>query len=61
MMHPLADDRPTSVMSMGLNTTEEIMSHGLRSACDAILQKVVTGKPRVPGEVALITDRSDNV
>jgi methyl acetate hydrolase len=29
----------------------------LQSACDAILQKVTTGSPRVPGVVAMATDR----
>jgi hypothetical protein len=26
------------------------MANNLRGACDGILQKVVTGKPRVPGD-----------
>ena len=37
------------------------MGNNLRSACDGILQKVVTGKDRVPGVVAMITDRSANI
>jgi len=37
------------------------MANNLRSACDGILQKVVTGKPRVPGVVAMITSRSANL
>lgn len=37
------------------------MTSHLRGACDAILQKVVTGKPRVPGAVAMITSRSANI
>src|SRR5260221_1643318 len=37
------------------------MGNNLKSACDGILQKVVTGKDRVPGVVAMITDRSANV
>ena len=37
------------------------MSNNLKSACDAILQKVATGKDRVPGVVAMITDRSANI
>ena len=37
------------------------MANNLRGACDAILQKVVTGKPRVPGVVATITSRSANM
>ena len=37
------------------------MGNNLRSACDAILQKVATGKDRVPGVVAMITDRSANI
>ena len=36
------------------------MGNNLRSACDEILQKVVTVKDRVPGVVAMITDRSAN-
>ena len=37
------------------------MGNNLKSACDAILQKVATGKDRVPGVVAMITDRSANI
>ena len=37
------------------------MANNLRGACDGILQKVVTGKPRVPGAVAMITSRSANI
>ena len=37
------------------------MANNLRSACDGILQKVVTGKPRAPGVVAMITSRSANI
>src|SRR4029077_11067794 len=34
------------------------MANNLSGACDGILQKVVTGKPRVPGVVGMITGRS---
>jgi methyl acetate hydrolase len=37
------------------------MANNLRGACDGILQKVVTGKPRVPGVVAMITNASANI
>jgi methyl acetate hydrolase len=37
------------------------MDNDLRSACDKILQRVATGKERVPGVVAMITDRSTNI
>src|SRR5690348_16869210 len=37
------------------------MGNELRGACDGILQRVVTGKPRVPGVVAMITSRSGNI
>jgi methyl acetate hydrolase len=37
------------------------MGNNLRSACDEIVQKVVTVKDRVPGVVAMITDRSANI
>ncbi len=37
------------------------MANNLRGACDSILQKVVTGKPCVPGVVAMITSRSANI
>ena len=37
------------------------MATNLRGACDGILQKVVTGKPRVPGAVAMITNGSANI
>jgi methyl acetate hydrolase len=38
-----------------------MMANNLRGACDGILQRVVTDKPRVPGVVAMITSRSDNI
>jgi methyl acetate hydrolase len=37
------------------------MGNDLRSGCDGILQKLVTGKDRVPGVVAMITNRSGNI
>jgi methyl acetate hydrolase len=37
------------------------MANNLRGACDGILEKVVTGKPRGPGVVAIITSRSGNI
>jgi methyl acetate hydrolase len=37
------------------------MADNLRGACDGILQKVVSGKPRVPGVVSMITNRSANI
>lgn len=37
------------------------MSANLKSAADAILQGVVTSQPRVPGVVAMATDRSGNI
>jgi methyl acetate hydrolase len=37
------------------------MGNNLRSACDSILQKVVSGKSRAPGVVAMITNRSANI
>ena len=37
------------------------MGNDLRSTCDGILQKVATGKDRVPGVVAMITNRSANI
>ncbi|HEX2887576.1 serine hydrolase domain-containing protein [Vineibacter terrae] len=37
------------------------MGNGLKSACDGILQKVVTGKPRVAGVVAMITSGTANI
>jgi methyl acetate hydrolase len=37
------------------------MDNDLRSVCDKILQRVVTGKERVPAVVAMITDRSTNI
>ena len=36
------------------------MGTHLKSACDEILQRVVTGSGRVPGVVAMITDRAAN-
>jgi methyl acetate hydrolase len=37
------------------------MGNDVRSACDGILQRVTTGRVRVPGVVAMITDRSANI
>ena len=37
------------------------MGNNLRGACDEILQKVVTVKDRVPGVVAMATDRNGNI
>ncbi len=36
------------------------MDNDLRKACDGILQRIASGKDRVPGVVAMITDRSAN-
>ena len=36
------------------------MDNDLRKACDGILQRVASAKDRVPGVVAMITDRSAN-
>jgi hypothetical protein len=40
---------------------EEAMSAQLKTACDDILQRVTTVKDRVPGVVAMVTDRSANI
>jgi methyl acetate hydrolase len=37
------------------------MGNDLRDTCDGILQRVTTGKPKVPGVVAMITDRFANI
>jgi methyl acetate hydrolase len=37
------------------------MSRDLQSALDKILHEVVTSSPRVPGVVAMVTDRNENV
>jgi CubicO group peptidase (beta-lactamase class C family) len=37
------------------------MGNDVRSACDGILQRVTTGRVRVPGVVPMITDRSANI
>ena len=37
------------------------MGINLRTACDEILQRVTTGKSRVPGAVAMVTDRSTDI
>ena len=37
------------------------MSENLKSAADEILQKIVSGNPRVPGVVAMATDRAGNI
>ena len=37
------------------------MSAQLKTACDDILQRVTTVKDRVPGVVAMVTDRSANI
>ena len=35
--------------------------NNLKSSCDAILSRVVTSTPRVPGVVAMVTDRRANI
>ena len=37
------------------------MGNDVRNACDGILQRVTTDRVRVPGVVAMITDRSANI
>ena len=37
------------------------MRDDLKAPCDGILQRVITGKDRVPGVVAMITDPSSNI
>jgi len=37
------------------------MSSGLKAACDAVLQRVVSGSAPVPGVVAMATDRRGNI
>lgn len=37
------------------------MSGSLQKSCDAILDKVTTAEERVPGVVAMVTDRSENI
>jgi methyl acetate hydrolase len=39
----------------------ETMRDDLKAPCDSILQRVTTGKDRVPGVVAMITDPSSNI
>jgi methyl acetate hydrolase len=39
----------------------EIMSDGLKSAADAILERMVSGSPYVPGVVAIATSRTGNI
>jgi methyl acetate hydrolase len=37
------------------------MPNGLRSAADAILRRVTTGHPRLPGVAAIVTDRAGTI
>ena len=37
------------------------MTSDLKTACDAVLQRVVSGHPRVPGVVAMATDRNGTI
>ncbi len=37
------------------------MTSALKGACDAILQRAASGSPRVPGVVAMATDRTGNI
>jgi hypothetical protein len=37
------------------------MENSLKSTCDGILQQVTIGKPRVPGVVTMLTDRTANI
>jgi methyl acetate hydrolase len=40
---------------------DEQMSSQLKSAADAVLNRVVSGSPRVPGVVAMVTDRNETI
>ena len=37
------------------------MDSRLKTACDAVLKRVTSGSPRVPGVVAMATDRKGNI
>ena len=37
------------------------MNSQLKSAADAVLNRVVSGSPRVPGVVAMVTDRNETI
>ena len=37
------------------------MAGGLQGAADAVLDRVVSGQPRVPGVVAIATDRRGSI
>jgi len=37
------------------------MENNLKNTCDGILRQMTTGKPRVPGVVAMVTDRTANI
>jgi methyl acetate hydrolase len=37
------------------------MENNLKNTCDGILKQVTIGKPRVPGVVAMLTDRTANI
>jgi hypothetical protein len=43
------------------NPGESAMSSQMKAECDGILRRVSTVKDRVPGVVAMITDRSANI
>ena len=55
-------DTGAETIKAGLGVREEFdMSDDLKSACDAILREATTADPRVPGAVAMITDRQKNI
>jgi methyl acetate hydrolase len=58
---PLAACPKNRIRTGEFQTGGTAMANDLRGACNGILQKVVTGKPRVPGVVAMITSRSTNI
>ena len=52
---------PVPGRSRAAALTEESMATGLKTACDAVLNKAVNSTPGVPGVAAVATDRNGNI
>lgn len=60
-VHPILQAADGWQREGGLRDGRTKMDNELKSACDAVLHKVVSGSPRVPGVVAMATDRNGTI
>src|SRR4051794_25511069 len=61
MIRHTAQPTPSVLCSLAQAMRRQTMANELKNAADAILNGTVTGSPRVPGVVAMATDRRGNI